>query len=79
MIVAEAYFRAGALRDDLFERFARVTGPVLLGIFGVDLILFWLQGVGGGDWLRWFILAAELGIGIALLMSSRPQPKPNPT
>lgn len=79
MIVVEAYFRAGALRDDLFERFARVTGPVLLGIFGVDLILFWLQGVGGGDWLRWFILAAELGIGIALLVSARPQSRPNPT
>jgi hypothetical protein len=79
MIVAEAYFRAGALRDDLFERFARVTGPVLLGIFAVDLILFWLQGVGGGDWLRWFILAAELGIGIALLVSARPQSKPNLT
>lgn len=79
MIVAEAYFRAGALRDDLFERFARVTGPVLLGIFGVDLILFWLQGVGGGDWRRWLILAAELGIGIALLVSARPQSKPNPT
>jgi hypothetical protein len=79
MIVAEAYFRAGALRDDLFERFARVTGPVLLSIFAVDLILFWLQGVGGGDWLRWFLLAAELGLGIALLVSARPQPKPNPT
>ena len=79
MIVVEAHFRAGALRDDLLKRFARVTGPVLLGIFGVDLILFWLQGVGRGDWLRWFILAAELGIGIVLLVSARPQSKPDPT
>jgi len=79
MIVVEAYFRAGVLRDDLLKRFARVTGPVLLSIFGVDLILFWLQGVGGGDWLRWSILAAELGIGIALLVSARPQSKPDPT
>ena len=78
MVAVEAYFRAGALRDDLLKRFARVTGPVLLSIFGVDLILFWLQGVGGGNWLRWFILAAELGFGIALLVSARPQPKPNP-
>ena len=78
MIVVEAYFRAGARGDDLLRRFARVTGPVLLSIFGVDLILFWLQGVGGGNWLRWFILAAELGFGIALLVSARPQPKPNP-
>lgn len=79
MIVAEAYFRAGARQDDLLKRFARVTGPVLLSIFGADLILVWLQGVRGGDWLRWFILAAELGLGIALLGSARPQPKPNPT
>jgi len=79
MIVVEAYFRASVLRGDLLKRFARVTGPVLLGIFGVDLILLWLQGVGEGDWLRWFILAAELGIGIALVVSARPQSKQNPT
>src|SRR4030095_564469 len=79
MIAVEAYFRTGALHDDLLKRFARVTGPVLLGIFGVDLLLFWLQGVRGDNWLRWFILAAELGLGIALLVSARPQPKPNPT
>jgi len=79
MIVVEAYFRAGALGDDLLQRFARVTGPVLLGIFGVDLILFWLQGVGGGNWLHWLILAAELGIGIALLVAARPQSKSEPT
>ena len=78
MIATEAYFRAGILREDLFKRFARVTGPVLLGIFVVDLILFWLQGAGGGDWLRWFILAVELGIGIALLRSARSQSQPNP-
>ena len=71
MIVVEAYFRSGALSNGLFKRFARVTGPVLLGIFSVDLILLWLQGVGGGNLLRWFILAAELGIGIALLVSVR--------
>ena len=78
MIIVEAYFRAGARHEDLLKRFARVTGPVLLSIFGVDLILFWLQGVGGGNWFRWFILAAELGLGIALLVSARPQSKPNP-
>ena len=79
MIITEAYFLAGALHDDLLKRFARVTGPVLLGIFCVDLILFWLQGVRGGDWLRWLILAAELGVGIALIVSVRSQSKPNPT
>ena len=78
MIIVEAYFRAGASGDDLLKRFAGVTGPVLLVIFGVDLILFWLQGVGGGGWLRSSVLAAELGIGIFLLMLARVQPKPNP-
>ena len=77
MIVVEAYFRAGASGDDLLKRFAKVTGPVLLGIFGVDLILFWLQNVGGSGWLRSSVLAAELGIGIVLLMLARVQPKPN--
>ena len=75
MIISEAYFRAGARGNDLPKRFAQITGPVLLGIFCVDLILFWLQGVQGGDWRRWLILAAELGIGIVLLVSVRPQAK----
>src|SRR5262245_26312246 len=79
MILVEAYFRAGARQDDLLRRFARVTGPVLLSIFGVDMILFWLQNIGGGDWLRWFILAVELALGIALLMAAKHQSKPNPT
>lgn len=76
MIIVEAYFRAGASRDDLLKRFASITGPVVLGIFGVDLVLFWLQGVGGGGWLRQSVLAAELGMGIILLMLARFQPKP---
>ncbi len=79
MIIVEAYFRSGVSREDLLKRFAKVTGPVLLGIFGVDLILFWLQNVGGSDWLRWLVLAAELGIGMILLMLARFQPKPNST
>lgn len=76
MIIVEAYFRAGASRDDLLKRFAKITGPVVLGIFGVDLILFWLQGLGGGGWLRQSMLAAELGIGIVLLMLARVKPEP---
>jgi len=79
MIILEAYFRAGVSSNDLIKRFAKVTGSVLLGIFGVDLILFWLQGVGRGDWLRWFMLAAELGIGITLLRLAGMQSKLNPT
>jgi hypothetical protein len=77
MIAIEYYFRTGALKDDLLKRFVKVTGPVLLAIFGIDLILFWLQG--GGDWWRWLMLAVELGIGITLLVFSRAQPKPKLT
>lgn len=78
MIGSEIYYRNGAMHDNLLRRFARITGPVLLGIFGVDLVLLWLQGTGGGYLLRWLILAAELGIGIALLVWVKTQPKQNP-
>ena len=77
MIIVEAYFRSGASRDDLLKRFAKVTGPVLLVIFGVDLTLFLLQGIGTGGWLRWFMLVAELSAGIVLLMLARFQPRAN--
>jgi len=77
MIIVEAYFRSGASRDDLLKRFADITGPVLLAIFSVDLILFWLQGVGTGGWLRGFVLVAELSAGIVLLMLARFQPRAN--
>lgn len=79
MVIVEAHFRAGAQSADLFRRFARVTGPVLLSIFGVDLILFWLQGVNAGNWFRWLILAAELGIGIALFKMGRAHLRPEST
>jgi hypothetical protein len=76
MIVTESYFRKGAVRDDLLKRFARVTGLVLLGISCVDLLLLSLQG--GGDWRRWLILAAELGLGIMLATLTRSQPISKP-
>jgi hypothetical protein len=71
MIVSEHYYRSSALKAELPQRFARVTGILLLSLFVVDLILFWVQGVGSGSWLRWLILAAELGIGTALIMADR--------
>jgi hypothetical protein len=79
MVIIEEYFRVGIQKKDLLKRFARVTGPVLLCLFVVDLILFWLEGIGSGNWLRWIILAAELGIGTALLVSAktRSTSKPN--
>ena len=70
-IFTEEYYRTGALKENLLKRFARVTGPLLLCVFVVDLILFWLQGIGGDNWLRWLILAAELVIGLALIVSGK--------
>jgi hypothetical protein len=70
-VLAEGYYRAGALEEGLVKRFARVTGPILLCVFVLDLILFWLQGIGGDDWLRWLILLAELIIGSALVIYGR--------
>lgn len=70
MIFSEKYFRVGVQENVLLKRFARVTGSVLLCIFGVNLILLWVNGVGRGSWLSWLILAAELGLGIILLVSA---------
>ena len=67
MIVLEHSFRKSALTEKLLQRFTRVTGILLLSLFVVDLILLWVQGVGSGNWLRWLLLAVELGIGIVLI------------
>jgi hypothetical protein len=77
MIVTESYFRNGVERHDLFNRFARVTGPVVLGVFSVDLLLAWLQA--RGDWWRWLILAAEVSLGVILVIFARSQLKSKPT
>jgi hypothetical protein len=66
VIVSEEYLRAGIPKKNLIRRFARLTGPELLIIFVVDLILVWLGGIASSDLLRWLILAAELGFGIML-------------
>jgi hypothetical protein len=71
MIIVEQYFRSGAAEGDVLRRFGKVTGPVLLCIFVVDLILFWIQGIAATAWLRWLILASELGIGLVMLMSAK--------
>jgi hypothetical protein len=70
-IFTEESFRTHALKGDLLKRFARYTGPLLLIVFAVDLLLFWLQGVGGDNWMRWFILAGELVAGLGLFVFGR--------
>jgi hypothetical protein len=71
MIIVEQYFSPGIQKGDLLKRFCKITGPVLLCLFVVDLILFWLAGIDSGNWLRWLTLAGELGIGLAMLISSK--------
>jgi hypothetical protein len=73
MIIIEEYYRRGIPKGDLLKRGARITGQLLISIFVVDLVLFWLQGIGIGsiNWLRWLILAVEMGIGIALLVLAK--------
>lgn len=73
-IVTEEKYRTSAPEENLLKCFARFTGPVLLCIFAVDLILFWLSGIGGDNWLRWLILASELGVGIALVVYGKIKP-----
>jgi hypothetical protein len=68
MIVVIEYYHGGLAKGDLLKRFARVTGPVLLCTFVVDLILVWLQGIGKTGWLSWLLLATELGIGLVMLV-----------
>jgi len=79
MIVVEQYIMTGIKKGNLLLRIARVTGPVLLAIFVVDLVEIWLQGIGSGSWLRWLILAAELtvGIGMYVYYKSTATPKTN--
>jgi len=78
VVIVEEYFRTSIPKGVLLKRIARVTGLLLLAIFGVDLILFWVQGIGSGDWLRWLLLAAELGIGTALLVWVKTRPTSQP-
>jgi hypothetical protein len=66
MIIVEQYILAGPKKGDLLKRFARITGPMLLAIFAVDLIQVWLLGISSNGWLRWLILGVELTIGLGM-------------
>lgn len=71
MILVEENYRVGVQKGDLWIRCTRVTGPLVLAVFVANLILFWLRGIGSTDWLSWIILAAELAIGIALIIMNK--------
>lgn len=70
-IITEDYFRNGINQGNQWGRAARITGPVLLGMFLVDLALFWLQGAPEAVWTRWLILAVELVLGLGLVVAGR--------
>ena len=74
MIVSEFYFRHGARRGYLFQRFARILGTEMLLLFVVDAVLLAAQGLRSGIWSRWLILGAELVLGIVLRVFARPSP-----
>jgi hypothetical protein len=71
IVITEEYYRAGAIKDGLMKRFARVTGPIFLCIFIADFLLIGTQGIDGAGWLRWLILLAELVIGLLLVVYSK--------
>lgn len=70
----EGYLRAGIEKHDMLRRFFKTSGWVLLAIFVLDLTLLALQQFAGGAWLRWVILVAELGLGVALSWIGRRKP-----
>ena len=71
MIITEEYFRAGIQKENLTKRVAQVTGPILLCIFVIDLILFGLQGLSSENWFRWPVLLTELVMGLFLVFYAR--------
>ena len=71
LVITQEYYLNGARKGNLLERFARVTGPVFLGIFIVESILFFMQGIDLNNWYRLMIILAELVLGILLIIYSR--------
>ncbi len=79
MIVVEEYFRAGVPGGALLKRFAKVTAPLLLILFAIDLLLVFVQGVDKAGWLQWLALLVELGAGIVLLVFYKTRLTPKST
>ena len=71
LVITQEYYLKGADNGDLIKRFARITGPVFLGIFIVDSILIYLQGFDLNNWYRLLIIMVELIIGLILIIYSR--------
>jgi hypothetical protein len=76
MIFTEQYFRQGIRKGVLLRRIAKVTGPILLAIFVVDIFRLWMSGSAGGSWLRWLALGIEVIAGIGLLVYAKTRSAP---
>ena len=81
MILVEEYFRNGARDGNMVRRFLRVTGLVVLVIFGLDVGLLLLQGISAAIWERWIILVLELAAAGAMIWFGyfRAWKKPTPS
>ena len=73
-ISSQKYYAFAARQGNLFKRFARITGFLLLIIFIVDSAFFFLQGFETEDWSRLLIISVELVLGVILVLYGRKIP-----
>lgn len=76
IVAVESFFRHGAQSGTLWQRAARVFGPLLLLVFVADLcqVIFLRYPFGLNP--RWLILALELAAALALSYFGYRQPLP---
>ena len=74
MIYSQKYYAVAARKGNLFKRFARITGFLLLFIFIIDSTFFFLQGFETEDWSRLLIISVELVLGLILVLYGRKIP-----
>ena len=76
IVAVESYFRHGAQSNTLWQRAARVFGPMLLLVFVADLcqVIFLQYPFGLNP--RWLILALELAAALALTYFGYRKPLP---
>jgi hypothetical protein len=67
IIFTQSYFLNGVAKNDMMRRFAKASGPIVLAIYGVDVILALTQGLTNIGWSRFVIILVELVLGIALV------------
>lgn len=79
MIVTEEYYRRGVTKNVLWQRFARVTGILLILIFIANFSQNLMLGYAVVGWLPWLLCVLELIAGIALITVSRLRPAPKET